>query len=113
MVKSVFIALKEAAARESIYEFLSSAGYTKVQCVPNTHQTLKLLEAERPHLLILGEDLPSEGGLKALERIRSFEHETKVVFLTQDEPSGRDRGYGTSLKYICDNKNGFLHAFYV
>jgi two-component system response regulator (stage 0 sporulation protein F) len=85
MFKSVLVADRDVESRDRFYEILFSVG-NKVECAPNANEVFNRLETERPYLLILAEDLPSEGGLRALEKIRQFDHEMKVVFLTKEEP---------------------------
>ena len=76
---------KDVDSRDRFYEILFSMGH-KVECAPNSNEVLARLQAERPYLLILAGDLPPEGGLKTLEKIRKFDHQIKVVFLTSQEP---------------------------
>jgi two-component system, response regulator, stage 0 sporulation protein F len=86
MFKSVLLADSDVGFRDRLYEILFSMGH-KVDCAPNSNETLTRLQAERPYLLIIDEKLASLGGLKTLEKIRVFEREMKVVFLTKDEPT--------------------------
>jgi two-component system response regulator (stage 0 sporulation protein F) len=85
MFRSVLVADSDVESRDRFYEILFSMGH-KVECVPNNNEALIRLQAERPYLLILEENLPLEGGLKTLEKIREFDREMKVVFLTKGEP---------------------------
>jgi two-component system response regulator (stage 0 sporulation protein F) len=85
MFRSVLVADRDVEFRDRFYEILFSMGH-KVECVPNSNEALIRLQAERPYLLILEEDLPPEGGLKTIAKIREFDREMKIVFLTQNEP---------------------------
>jgi two-component system response regulator (stage 0 sporulation protein F) len=85
MFRSILLAASDVESRDRMYEILFSMGH-KVECAPNSNETLTRLQSERPHLLVLDENLTPEGGLKTLEKIRGFDREIKVVFLTKDEP---------------------------
>jgi two-component system response regulator (stage 0 sporulation protein F) len=85
MFKSVLVADKDVDSRDRFYEILFSMGH-KVECAPNGNEALARLETERPYLLVLEEGLPPEGGLKTLEKIRKFDRQIKVVFVTSQEP---------------------------
>ena len=85
MFKNILLADSDVESRDRFYEILFSMGH-KVECAPNANEAMARLQTERPHLLILEEDLAPEGGLKVLEKIREFDRQIKVVFLTKDEP---------------------------
>lgn len=99
MFKDVLVADSDVNSRDRFYEILSSMGH-RVECAPNAKETMFQLQSERPHLLILNQDLTPEGGLKTLEQIRKFDKEMKVIFLTKDEPdaetAAKARGLGAS-----------------
>lgn len=86
MFKSILVADSDVDSRERFYEILFSMGH-KVECTPNSNETIVRLQAERPNLIILEEDLAPDGGLKTLKKIREFDREIKVVFLTKSDPS--------------------------
>jgi two-component system response regulator (stage 0 sporulation protein F) len=96
MFRNILIADGDVKSRDKFYEILFSMGH-KVECAPNSSEALIRLQAERPYLLILEENLPTEGGLKALEKIREFDREIKVIFLTQNEP---DIGIETKAHHL-------------
>ena len=85
MFRDVLVADSDVNSRNRFFEILSSMGH-KVECVPNTNEAIIRLETERPYLLILDQDFVPDGGLKALEQIRKFDKEIKVIFLTTSEP---------------------------
>lgn len=85
MFENILVADSNVEHRDRFYEILNSMGY-KVDCAPNTNEVLARLETDRPHLLIIDEGLNPDGGLKALEKIRGFEHTMKVVFLAKTDP---------------------------
>ena len=85
MFRDILVADGNVESRYRFYEVLFSLGH-KLVCVPNSNEVLVRLQAERPYLLILGQDLSPEGGLKTLEKIREFDRQIKVVFLTQNDP---------------------------
>src|SRR4030042_382306 len=85
MFRNVLVADSDVESRDRFFEILSSMGH-KVECVPNTNETIIRLQTERPYLLILSQDLVPDGGLGTLERIRKFDQEMKVVFLTKNDP---------------------------
>lgn len=84
MFGSVLLADSDVESRDRFYEILFSMGH-KVECAPNGNEVLIRLQTERPNLLILEQDLVPDGGLRVLEKIREFDREIKVVFLTKDE----------------------------
>ena len=86
MCRDILLADSDVESRDRLYEMLFSMGY-KVECAPNSDETLIRLQSERPYLLILEQDLIPKGGLKALEKIREFDREMKVVLLTKKEPN--------------------------
>lgn len=85
MFRDVLVADSNVDSRDRFFEILSSMGH-KVECAPNTNETVIRLQTERPYLLILDQDLVPQGGLNTLEQIRKFEKEMKIVFLTKNEP---------------------------
>jgi two-component system response regulator (stage 0 sporulation protein F) len=103
MLKSVLVADGNVEFRDGMYMILFSMGY-KVECAPNGNEVLIRLQSARPDLLILDEKLESGGGIKALEKIREFDRQMKVVLLTKDEPGSememrvRDLGVSAVLK---------------
>ncbi len=86
MFRSILLAVSDVESRDRLYEILFSMGYM-VDCAPNSNEALTRLQAERPYLLVLDENLASEGGLSILGKIRKFDRQMKIVFLTKDEPS--------------------------
>ena len=85
MSRDILIADSDTGSRDKFFKVLSSMG-NKVDFVPNGNETMVYLQTKRPYLLILDQELLPDGGLKTLERIRKFEREMRVVFLTKDEP---------------------------
>ncbi len=110
MFRSVLVADKDVDSRDKFYEILFSMGH-KVECVPNANEVLARLETERPYLLILTEGLPPEGGLKALEKIREFDRQIKVVFLTSQEPDADTEVRAKRLGVIAVAKKDFSTHF--
>jgi len=86
MFKNILLADSDVESRDRMYEVLFSLGY-KVECVPNSNEAINRLQTERPYLLILDENLSPEGGLETLKKVRGFDRQIKVVFLTKDEPN--------------------------
>jgi two-component system response regulator (stage 0 sporulation protein F) len=84
MFKNVLLADSDIDSRNRLYEILFSVGH-RVVCAPNANEALARLQTERPNLVILDENLPPEGGLKTLEKIRGFDRQIKVVFLSREE----------------------------
>jgi two-component system response regulator (stage 0 sporulation protein F) len=84
MGRDIFVADGDTCAREKFFKVLSSMGH-KVDCMPNSNEAIFQLQTRRPYLLILDQDLPPDGGLKALERIRIFDKLTRILFLTKEE----------------------------
>ena len=85
MCRDILIADSNIESRDRFFKILSSMGH-KVDCVPNGNEAIFQLQTKRPCLLILDQELPPDGGLKTLERVRRFEREIRVVFLTKNEP---------------------------
>ena len=83
MFRDILLADSDIEFRDRLYEILFSLGY-KVECVPNSKETITRLQNKRPYLLILEQDLIPEGGLKTLEKIREFDRKIKVVLLTKE-----------------------------
>lgn len=106
MFENVLIANSDVDSRQRMYEILFSMGY-KVECAPNTNETLVRLQTERPDLLILENDLAPDGGFKTLEQIRKFDREIKVVFLTREEPDIKTQTRAHRLGVSVVVKNDF------
>ncbi len=86
MFRDILVADSDVESRTRFYEILFSMGH-RVECVPNSNEIFSRLQTQRPYLLILDHDLVPDGGFKALEKIRGFNREMKVVVFTRDEPS--------------------------
>ena len=85
MFKDILIADGNMESRDKFFKVLSSVGH-KVDFVPNGNEVIVHLQTKRPYMLILDQELPPDGGLKTLERVRKFEKEMRVVFLTRNDP---------------------------
>lgn len=85
MFRDILVADGNVESRDRFFNILSSMGH-KVDCIPNGNETIFQLRTKRPYLLILDQELPPDGGLKTLERVRKFEREIRVLFLTKNEP---------------------------
>ncbi|MCX5666856.1 MAG: response regulator [Candidatus Omnitrophica bacterium] len=85
MFRDILVADSNIGSRDKFLKVLSSMGY-KVGFVPNGNEVIVHLQTKRPYLLILDQELLPDGGLKTLERVRMFEKELRVVFLTKNEP---------------------------
>jgi len=86
MLKSVLVAGNDAETRSKFSEILFSIGH-KVGCVPGGDEIFVRLQTEKPHLLILEQDLVPEANFTTLEKVIQFNKEIKIVFLTKDNPS--------------------------
>lgn len=85
MLRDILIADGDVESRDKFLKVLSSMGH-KVDFVPNGNEVIAHLQAKRPYLLILDQELPPAGGLKTLELVREFESEIHVLFLTKNDP---------------------------
>ncbi len=85
MFRDVLVADGNVESRDRFLKVLSSMGH-KVSFVPNGNEVIAHLQTKRPYLLILDQELPPDGGLKTLERVRIFEKEMRILFLTKNEP---------------------------
>jgi two-component system response regulator (stage 0 sporulation protein F) len=85
MLRDILIADSNVESRDKFFKVLPSMGH-KVNFVPNGNEVIVHLRAKRPYLLILDQELPPDGGLKTLERVRMFDKEMRVLFLTKNEP---------------------------
>jgi len=85
MIRDILIADGDVESRDKFLKVLSSMGH-KVDFVPNGNEVIARLQAKRPYLLILDQELPPDGGLKNLELVRGFEKEIYVLFLTKNDP---------------------------
>ena len=85
MFRDILVADSNVESRDRFYEILSSIGHN-VECVPNSSEAVIRLQTARPYLIVLDQDLAPAGGLGALELIRKFDKDIKIVFLTKNEP---------------------------
>jgi two-component system response regulator (stage 0 sporulation protein F) len=110
MFRNVLVADRDVDARDRFYEILFSMGH-KVECAPNSNEVIARLQTERPYLLVLAADLPPEGGLKTLEKIRGFDRQMKVVFLTAQEPDADTEARARRLGVVAVAKKDFSTHF--
>ncbi len=99
-------------ARDKFYEILSSLSYD-VSCVPIAKEVLARLLEERYHLIILDEKMPSLGGFEVAEKIRQFDRETKIVVLTENDPSLKNKSDASLLEIEAVIKKDFSTHFMV
>jgi len=85
MPKNILVADSDVVSAERFLGIFSFMGYRVASAADGT-EAAKLLQAEKPYMLIVEQDLPPEGGLKALEKLRELSKETKVILLTKDDP---------------------------
>lgn len=79
-MEKILIVEDEALIREELYTLLTGAGYLAV-CVTDFENTLSLIRAEDPDLILLDISLPGQSGYSLCAGIRAFS-DVPVLFLT-------------------------------
>ncbi len=86
----VLIVDDEPDAVELLKEFLAAKGYDTLTA-SNGEDALRLVKAERPHLILLDVRMPKMNGLEVLRRVRQIDQEVGVIIVTavDEEETGR------------------------
>jgi DNA-binding response OmpR family regulator len=79
----------------TIQGVLESAGY-EVRTAPNGIEGRKLVESNRPDLVITDMMMPRMGGFPVLEFLKSLDDPPKVIMITANE-GGRHKAYAEML----------------
>ncbi|MBX3444470.1 MAG: response regulator [Planctomyces sp.] len=77
---------------------LEAAGY-QVLTAPNGIEGQRLIEAERPELVITDMMMPRLGGFPVLEFLKTLESPPKVIMITANE-GGRHKAYAEMLGVV-------------
>jgi len=62
-------------------EFLCTKGYD-VSCALSTDEAIKIVETEKPQLVLLDIIMPEKDGLECLARIKEIDNTTEVIMVT-------------------------------
>jgi DNA-binding response OmpR family regulator len=86
----VLIVDDEPDAVELLKEFLAAKGYDTLTA-SNGEDALRLVKAERPHLILLDVRMPKMNGLEVLRQVRQIDQEVGVIIVTavDEEETGR------------------------
>lgn len=79
--KKILIVDDQYGIRILLHEVLDKEGYTIFQA-PNGQTALKIVEEEKPDLVLLDMKIPGMDGLEILRHIRTIEPDTKVIMMT-------------------------------
>ena len=79
----------------TIYGVLEAAGYNVI-AAPNGIEGRRLVEQERPDLVITDMMMPKMGGFPVLEYLKTLENPPKVIMITANE-GGRHKAYAEML----------------
>jgi DNA-binding NtrC family response regulator len=77
-MQKVMVVDDDARMREELYDRLSGKGYGVVT-VGSGEQTIEMLKAQRPQLVIVDLTLPKLSGLEVIHRIREFDDRIPVI----------------------------------
>jgi len=112
MWEKILVVDDDIDARDRFYEILSRLSYN-VSCVPTASEALARLIEERYSLIILDEKMPEIDGYETAEKIRQFDKETKIIILTEGEPSPTDKESASSLGVNAVIKKDFSNHFMI
>jgi DNA-binding response OmpR family regulator len=86
----VLIVDDEPDAVELLKEFLAAKGYDTMTA-SNGEDAIRLVKAERPHLILLDVRMPKMNGLEVLRQVRQIDQEVGVIIVTavDEEETGR------------------------
>jgi DNA-binding response OmpR family regulator len=91
-MQKVMVVDDDARMREVLYDGLTAKGRAVVT-VGSGEQSIEMLKAQRPQLVVISLTLPGIAGLEVVRRIRSFDEATPVVLCktaTESAPTGED-----------------------
>ncbi|MFH1791841.1 MAG: response regulator [Candidatus Omnitrophota bacterium] len=84
MFEKVIVADGDVEIRSRFYDILTGMAY-KADLVPNGNELLRAMRHERPSLVILDDDLPTEGAVDAIKKIREFDTDIAIVVVTANQ----------------------------
>lgn len=93
--KNILLIEDDREISSTIQGVLESAGYA-VQTAPNGIEGRKLVENQRPDLVITDMMMPRMGGFPVLEFLKSLDDPPKVIMITANE-GGRHKAYAEML----------------
>ena len=79
--RRVLVVDDEQGIREMLVRFFETKGYG-ARAASGAEEALTLIDAERPHLVVLDLRLPGMDGIEALKRIKKLDERIAVVLLT-------------------------------
>jgi two-component system, NtrC family, response regulator AtoC len=80
-MSGVLVVDDESSVREILAEFLTLKGY-EVKSASNGVEALRLVQEDRPHLILLDVCMPGMNGLEVLQKIREIDQEVGVIMVT-------------------------------
>jgi DNA-binding response OmpR family regulator len=89
--KKILLIEDDREIASTIYGVLEAAGY-KVVTAPNGVEGRRLVEAEKPDLVITDMMMPRMGGFPILEFLRTLDNPPRVIMITANEGS-RHKAY--------------------
>jgi DNA-binding response OmpR family regulator len=78
-MQKVMVVDGDARMREELYDSLTGKGHAVVT-VGSGEQTIEMLKAQRPQLVIVDLTLPKLSGLEVIRKIREFDDRIPVIF---------------------------------
>lgn len=93
--KKILLIEDDREISSTIHGVLEAAGY-EVVAAPNGLEGQRLVQSERPDLVITDMMMPRMGGFPILEFLRTLESPPKVIMITANE-GGRHKAYAEML----------------
>ena len=93
--KRILLIEDDREISSTIQNVLQSAGYDVITA-PNGIEGQRLVESQRPALVITDMMMPRMGGFPVLEYLRSLESPPRVIMITANE-GGRHKAYAEML----------------
>ncbi|MBV9173198.1 MAG: response regulator [Chloroflexi bacterium] len=81
--RQVLVAEADEKQRRALVRMVQRMGYSALEA-SGSAETLKLLDDQFPEWLLLGFDVDGDGGLEALDQVRSFAPELPVIMIARD-----------------------------
>lgn len=93
--KRILLIEDDREISSTIQNVLQAAGYDVI-AAPNGIEGQRLIEAQKPALVITDMMMPRMGGFPVLEFLRSLENPPRVIMITANE-GGRHKAYAEML----------------
>ncbi len=95
MTASVLLIEDDRDISTAVQAALRAAGY-QVRAAPNGQEGTKLLDQDRPDLVVTDMMMPRMGGFPVLEHLRQMDDPPRVIMITANE-GGRHKAYAEML----------------